>query len=882
MDIYLIDGNAYLYRAYYAMPGLTNSKGKPTGAAFGFTTMLLKLIEDRRPDAVAVCFDTAHPTERHELFEHYKANRSETPDDLLAQFEPTKQILDALTIPVIETPGYEADDALATLAMQGIEKGHRVFIVTSDKDMLQLVGPMLKVYDPIKNRVLDESYVQERFSLPPERVVEYMALVGDASDNIPGVKGIGDKTAKTLLAQFSSLDELFSRPQEIKNLRVRGMIENGRDSMELSLALATINRQVPMGDISVEKFGLGAPDTDRLRTIFSELEFSSLLRSLPRPPQPQGLYETVLDAARLRERVSHITDTVAFDVETTGTDPLRDKLVGFSMSTATGSAFYVPLRHAYPGAPAQIEQSLALALIAPVMADEGIRKIGHNLKFDIAFMASHGVPVKGPLLDTMVASYLINPLRTSHSLEDLCIDRLGRTKTPFKEVLAWCENFSQVPLDRAGPYAAMDSDLAFELSLKLFAELNQQGLEHTYYDIEMPLVSLLAQMESTGILVDTEGLSGLGKELERELEALGQRIYFIAGEQFNINSPKQLGKVLFENLGLQPTRKNKTGFSTDMAVLEELAKVHELPGEIITWRSLSKLKNTYTDVLLEKVNPNTGRLHTSFNQTVTATGRLSSSEPNLQNIPVRGPWGGRIRGCFIAPPGSLILSADYSQIELRVLAHMCQDASLLEAFASGADVHTGTAAKLFGVPESGVSQEMRRVAKSVNFGVIYGQSAFGLAGGLGISRAQADKFIKDYFARYPGVNAFIAHCIETATKEGYTETLGGRKRPMPELQSKDRNTKNFGERLAINTPIQGSAADIIKLAMINVQRALDAHELKTKMLLQVHDELVFEVPEGELEQASEIIKKDMEGAFPLSVPLTVQLGSGPSWAEAHG
>jgi DNA polymerase-1 len=880
MDIYLIDGNSYVYRAYYAIRGLTDSKGRPTNAVFGFTNMLMKIIRERRPDGLVVSFDTPHPTARHELYEAYKAGRPETPQDLLVQIPGIKDVVGAMRIRVFEMPGFEADDVLATLAEKAAMAGMNVYIVSNDKDMLQLVGGPVKVYDPMKDLVIDEGRVRERFGVPPARVTEFMALVGDPSDNIPGVRGVGEKTAKELLSEFSTLDELMAHPEKIKKERIRKLIEGGLDDIKLSRELARIKRDVPL-EAASEDFRLREPDWGRLRELFREFEFTSLLKLLPVEEPPGVSYEAVLDRERLVKLLLGMKGGFAVDTEATGRNPLLDRLVGFSICSEEGRAAYVPLMHDYEGAPAQMDKGEALDALKPLMEDRAVAKTGHNLKYDILILRGEGVETRGVLYDTMVASYLLNPLRPGHSLENVALEHLGARKTPFKEVAGKGGGFHGVELSRAVDYACRDAELALRLKDVLFSRLGPEGLERTYFEMEMPLIYVLADMEQAGMKLDAGRLGELGGELERELDALRQRIYFFAGGEFNLNSPKQLAAVLFERLGLRPGKKKKTGYSTDVSVLEELAREHELPRDLLTWRTLAKLKNTYVDVLPRLLNPRTGRLHTSFNQAVTATGRLSSSEPNLQNIPVRGEWGTRIREAFVAERGCVIISADYSQIELRILAHLSGDRGLGEAFRDGLDVHARTAAEIFGVKEGKVTPEMRRVAKTVNFGIIYGITPFGLSESLGISRQEAEAYINGYFARHPGVGAYIDRALREARESGFVRTLFGRKRPVPELSSGNRNTRLLGQRLAVNSPVQGSAADIIKMAMIRISSRLRGEVTGARMVLQVHDELVLEAPEGEGDRVSALLREEMQGAAGLSVPVVVDIGSGRNWAEAH-
>jgi DNA polymerase-1 len=879
MAVYLIDGTAFLYRAFYAIRNLTAPDGRPTNAVYGFTNMLLKLIREQGPEGLAVSFDKGGKTERHELYEAYKANRKETPEELRSQFPLARTMIEALDIPVFEKEGVEADDILATLALKEKKKGHEVFIVSSDKDMMQVVDSKVRIYDPMKDTVVGPEEVKERIGVGPERVTEYMALVGDASDNIPGVKGVGEKTAKYLLGKFGSLDELIENAEKIEKPRLRKLISEGTDSIRLSKRLAELSRDVALED---KDMALKGPDTERLRELLTELGFTSMLRMLGAKAAPASkvALECVLDLKALKKEIKGVKKAVALDTEATGLDPMSARLVGFSLSWGAGRAVYVPVGHCYLGAPEQIGKKEALGALAPLLGDERVSKAGHNLKYDILLLKHEGIEVKGPLMDTMLASHLLNPERQAHSLEAVALEHLGRTKKPYKEV-AGSGGFEEVDLEKATDYAADDALLAWQLKEKLFPALRKQGLWELYETLEMPLLEVLADMEAAGVKVDVKKLEKLGAGLETEMAAVKQRAWFLAGEEFNLNSPKQLGQVLFEKLGLTPGKKKKTGYSTDVSVLEDLAREHELPGEVLAWRSLSKLKNTYVDVLPRLVNPETGRVHTSFNQAATATGRLSSSAPNLQNIPVRGDWGTRIRSCFIAERGSKILSADYSQIELRVLAHLSGDEALKEAFMEGVDIHSRTAEALFGVTGKKVTPEMRRTAKTVNFGVLYGMSAFGLSESLGILRSEAEAYIEGYFEAHPGVSAYIKRTVEEAGESGFVSTLMGRRRPVPELNNSNRNIRLLGERLAVNTPVQGSAADIIKAAMIRIARRLRELKMGTRMILQVHDELLLEVPSGEQEEAVRLVARGMQEAVELAVPLEVEHGIGKNWAEAH-
>lgn len=885
MKLYLIDGNSYVYRAFFAIRGLTDLKGRPTNAVFGFTNMLLKILREKKPDGIVVAFDAGRKTKRHDIYPEYKANRDATPDELISQMPLVKDMVRAMNIRQFEAEGYEADDILAAMAARAEKEGAEVYVVSSDKDMLQIVTEKVKIYDPMKDKVIGIKEVTERFSVPPERVTEYMALVGDASDNVPGVKGVGEKTAKALLQEFSSLQEMVEKTESISKPRLRKLISEGVDNIWLSKRLVELDLDAPVhagpGEFKTNELMTEEPDWAELKKMFLEFGFSSLIKLLPAEQSPviKKDYECVTDLKRLRELLATVKDELPFDTEATGTDPLTATLVGFSFMAPGSEAVYVPLRH--ESAEGQIEPSEALKEFGRVLSDEKISKTGHNLKYDIMLLEGEGIKTNGKLYDTMLASWLLSPERQGHSLESVSMEHLGRTKRPYKEV-AGDEPFSMVSLDEATPYAAMDADLTDGLREKLFPLLSQEGMEGVYFNIEMPLISVLGRMEQAGVHLDTGLIKKAGEELASEMKAVEQRIYFHAGREFNINSPKQLGLVLFEELGLTPGKKKKTGFSTDVSVLEDLSLEHELPAEVLQYRQLSKLRNTYTDVLPVLVNPGTGRIHTTLRQTGTSTGRLSSSDPNLQNIPVRGEWGTRIRECFTAEPGSVLLSADYSQIEIRVLAHMSRDEGLLSVFREDGDIHTRTALEIFGSDDPGsVSSEMRRVAKTVNFGVIYGISSFGLSRQLGIPRFEADKYINLYFERHPGIREFIDRMTKEGTELGYVSTLFGRRRPVPELKSRNRNTRMQGERLAMNSPVQGTAADIIKLAMIEVDRRIREEKLLARMVLQVHDELLIEAPEDEADRASSLLREAMEGAAELEAPLKVELGAGKNWAEAH-
>ncbi len=880
MNLYLIDGNSYVYRAYYAIRGLSNSKGFPTNAIYGFTNMLLKIIREKKPDNIVVTFDSPVPTERHRIYEEYKAQRPETPGDLVEQLPYIRKIISAFNIKIFEIPGYEADDIIGTIAKKVASEEIDVFIVTADKDMLQLVNNKVKIYDPMKDKILDERYTKERFGVVPERITEFLALAGDAVDNIPGIKGVGEKTAKELLSEFKSLDDLLDNTNRIRKDKLRLLVSEHADIVRLSKRLATIDTSVPI-EIDTEEFRLREPDWSSLLTLFIEFEFGRLIKLIPSGISGEISAETLLSIEKVKEISSLIKEKFAFDIEASDRNAMTGSLAGLALCAEKGHAFYIPVSHSYPGIPAQINKKDALTMLAQIFEDERIAKIGHNLKYSIIILNQDGIHVKGPLFDTMIASYLINPNKPNHGLEEVALEYLSYRKKTFMEVINKKSSFSEVSLEEATAYASENASLSLELKEVLFNALRENALENIYLNIEMPLIYVLADMEEAGVKIDSNNLEGISKELERELGGIQRRIFFLAGEEFNINSPKQLSKVLFHSLGFQPKKRTKTGYSTEMGVLEELAESDELPREILNYRSLSKLKTTYIDVLPTLINPKTGRIHTSFNQTATATGRLSSSDPNLQNIPIKGDWGRRIRETFIAEEGNLLLSADYSQVELRILAHLSNDEGLIEAFRNNLDIHARTASEIFNIPIDKVTPDIRRIAKTVNFGVIYGISPFGLSETLSISRDEAKKYIEQYFKRHPGVKSYIEKNLDEARNKGYASTLFGRRRAIPEIKSKNSNIRQQGERLAINSPIQGTAADIIKIAMINIWKKIKDTGLKTKMILQVHDELLFELPAQELVTVKDIIKKDMEEVTKLQVPLSVDINYGKNWAEAH-
>ncbi|MBI5167112.1 MAG: DNA polymerase I [candidate division NC10 bacterium] len=885
-SLYLIDGSSYIYRAFHALPPLSNSKGLPTHAVYGFTSMLLKMVREKRPEYLAIAFDSPGETARHRDYRPYKAQRPPMPDVLAVQIPYIHRVVEALRIPVLAAEGYEADDILGTIARRAEADGFSVTIVTGDKDTLQLVGPHVLVYDPVRERLYGEGEVRERFGVSPPQVPEIMGLQGDPIDNIPGVPGIGEKTAGSLVAEFGTIEGLLANLERVKRPKLRETLKEHAPLARLSRELALLKTDLPLA-IDYAEIKLSEPDEAALRELFRELEFTSLLRTVtPQPDLSSKDYPLILtrgDLGALIEKVRRAGE-LCLDLETTGREPMRAELVGIACSYRPGQACYIPVGHRYPGASRQLPAGEVLAQLRPLLEDPGIRKYGQNLKYEIVMLERQGISPRGLAFDTMVASYLLNSTRPSHSLDNIALEHLGYRMLSYAEVVGVGKkeiSFDQVEMGQAARYAGEDADITFQLVKLLGPRLQEQGLERLFYEVELPLVEVLAKIEMNGFKVDVDFLHQMSQELEGQLERIVSRIYALAGTTFNINSPKQLAEVLFERLKLPVLKRTKTGYSTDVGVLEQLALKHELPAEILNYRALAKLKSTYVDALPALTNPQTERIHTSLNQTVTATGRLSSSDPNLQNIPVRTELGRRIREAFVAEKGWLLLSADYSQIELRLLAQFSQDEALIQAFRQGEDIHARTAAEIFAITPEAVNPEMRRRAKAVNFGIIYGMSPFGLASDLGITQEEAKGYIDRYFAHYQGVKAYIERVISEARQAGYVTTVLGRRRYIPELHSTDHNLRGFGERTAINTPIQGSAADLIKVAMIQIYRRLKERGLKARMILQVHDELVFEVPVPELEEVKGLIREAMEGVMALDVPIKVDLGVGRSWAEAH-
>ncbi|MEW6671661.1 MAG: DNA polymerase I [Thermodesulfobacteriota bacterium] len=886
--IYLIDGSAYIHRAYHAIRSLSNSKGFPTNAVFGFTRMLLKLMQDRAPEYVGMCFDARGPTFRHDFFKDYKANRPPMPEDLAVQIPYIKDITAAFNLIVYEVPGYEADDLIGTFAREAGEKGFRVVMVTGDKDFMQLVTERAVIWDPMKDETVDVKKIREDKGVRPDQIVEVMGLSGDSSDNIPGVPGIGPKTALELIKTYGSMEALYEKLETIRKKKQRENLIQYRDQAFLSRRLATIDTHAPVS-FNADELKVKDVDAARLANLYQELEFRQLQQAVsPAGDQRRKNYHPVLNKDELTELLNRLqtADRFALDTETTSENPMRAQLVGLSFAVREDEAFYIPCAHCYPGAPDQLGLAETLQQLQPVLADGAILKIGQNIKYDWMVLKRHGVDLAGVAFDTMLASYLLNPSKRAHNLDQIALDFLNYRKIKFKDLVGKAQNvsgFAEVPLETAANYACEDADITFSAYTVLRPELEKVGLSALMETVEMPLVPVLMEMELRGICVDEDRLKMLSKSFQHQLEKIEDAVYGLAGEAFNINSSQQLGHILFEklNLPVQKKTQKKTAYSTDVDVLTTLAAHHELPAQVLRHRTLSKLKSTYTDALLELIDPRTGRIHTSFNQTVTATGRLSSSDPNLQNIPIRTEEGREIRSAFVPQPGWRLVSADYSQIELRILAHYSEDKILLRAFEEDEDIHTRTASEVFQVFPSFVNEDLRRQAKTINFGIIYGMSAFGLSKQLNISQAMADTYIKHYFARYKGVKAFMQDTIETARKTGMTSTLLNRIRLLPDINSSNRNVRQFAERTAVNTPIQGTAADLLKMAMIKVDAAFKEKKLQAGMLLSVHDELVFEVPPQELETVKRLVKTVMETIWELKVPLKVNIASGDNWADVH-
>jgi DNA polymerase-1 len=893
----LVDGSSYLFRAFHALPPLSNTKGEPTGATVGVINMLRKLIADYQPEFMAVVFDAPGKTFRDDLYPEYKANRPPMPDELREQIEPTLDIIRAMGLPLLIIDNVEADDVIGTLARQATEQGRETLVSTGDKDMAQLVNPHVTLINTMTDTLLDEAGVQAKFGVRPDQIVDFLALTGDSVDNIPGVPKCGPKTAAKWLNQFGTLDEVMARADEVKG-KIGENLRAALDQLPLSRALTEIKTDVPLAS-GPDDLKPGDGDPAALRRLFERLESRRLLASLDEradapPDATAGVskadYITVLERGQFDGWLERLraAPLFSFDTETTSLDYMQARVVGVSFAVEPGEAAYVPLAHCYPGAPEQLDREDILAALKPLLEDPARRKVGQNLKYDMSVLANHGITLRGIAFDTMLESYVLNASAGRHDMDSLAERHLQHHTIHFEDIAgkgAKQLTFDQIPLEQAGPYAAEDADITLRLHQVLWPQLEQTPpLSEVLTGIEVPLVSVLSRMERTGVRLDRKMLGVQSAELAKRMHALEQQAYGIAGRNFNIGSPKQIGQIFFDELKLPVIAKTPKGApSTAESVLQDLAEQgHELPQVILQHRGLAKLKSTYTDKLPDLVNRDTGRLHTSYHQAVAATGRLSSSDPNLQNIPVRSEEGRRIRQAFVPEPGWRMLAADYSQIELRIMAHLSADEGLLSAFAAGADIHRATAAEVFGADSpDAVTHEQRRSAKAINFGLIYGMSAFGLARQLGIERADAQDYVDLYFARYPGVKAFMEGTREKARAQGYVETLFGRRLYLPEITARSQQVRAAAERTAINAPMQGTAADIIKRAML----AVDAWILKdapaVHMLMQVHDELVFEVAAPEIDTAKRQIRRLMEGAASLEVPLVVDIGIGDNWDEAH-
>ena len=913
----LIDGSSYLYRAFHALPPLSNSRGEPTGAVLGVLNMLLKFMNEQHPTRIAVVFDAPGKTFRDELFTEYKAHRPPMPNDLRAQIEPLLSTLRAQGLPVLRIDGVEADDVIATLACRAAAEGHRVLISTGDKDMAQLVNDSITLINTMSNTSLDRAGVKAKFDVYPEQIIDYLALVGDSTDNIPGIPKVGPKTAAKWLAQYGTLDQLIANAARIEG-KIGENLRAGLATLELSRKLTVLRTDLEL-PLSLEELRPSTPNVEALRELYSRYELRALLRQLeaaqhgavsepavtarthpptiepsgpasaPPPTQPiECRYETIYEWSDLERWLERLrgAQIFAFDTETTSLDYMSADLVGVSFCVEPGVAAYVPLRHTYAGAPDQLDRARVLAALEPILADPRRPKLGHHLKYDAHVLLNHGVRLAGMRYDTMLESYVWNSVATRHDMDSTAARYLGINTLKFEDVAGKGVKqltFDQVPIERAAQYSAEDADVTLRLHHALWPQLESvPALERLYEQIEQPLVPVLMRMENRGVLIDREMLRTQSRQISTQLQELLALARKEAGFDFNVDSPKQLQQVLYEKLNLPVLRKTPTGQpSTAEDVLEELAASFALPRIVLDYRTLAKLKSTYTDKLPEQINARTGRVHTSYHQAVAQTGRLSSSDPNLQNIPIRRAEGRRIRQAFIAPEGYVLLAGDYSQIELRIMAHLSGDEGLLSAFADDRDVHLATAAEVFGVTLEAVSSDQRRLAKTINFGLIYGMSPFGLARQLGIERSAAQQYVERYFTRYPGVKRFMDDTRARARDTGFVETVYGRRLYLPDIRASNRQLQQYAERSAINAPMQGTAADIIKRAMIAVDGWCEREDVPARLIMQVHDELVLEVRHDAVEEVTAAVRERMAGAAELRVPLRIEIGTGANWDEAH-
>ena len=907
--LFLIDGSAYIFRAYYGIRPLSTSAGVPTNAVVGFARMVARLIKEQSPDYIAMIFDTKEPNFRHELFPDYKANRDAPPEDLIPQFALIHQLVDAMDLVDLSMAGYEADDIIGTLSRRATASDIETVIVSSDKDLMQLVNDSVTMYDPMREKVYDREAVTEKFGVGPEFVADALALAGDTSDNIPGVPKVGLKTAAKLINRFGDVEAVIAGVETIEKPKAaeRSVTEN-QASARLSKQLTLLNKDAPI-EWELESYTFRTPNKEKLTDFFDLIEARALLRdfklddsntsSKPKEkpaqqsaPSEQNLpvinrddYRTILDETALNEFIKAIETQklFSFDLETTSLNAHRAEIVGFAMAVGGQSAVYVPVAHRYLGMPKQLGHDFVIEKLKPILESSSIAKVGQNLKYDMNVLARIGVQLEGIREDSMLAAYILNATLSSYSLDALAREELQHETISYKSLTGTGKKqigFDEVAVEDASRYASEDADIAYKLCDILAKRMSDSSMEHVYRDLELPLVPVLAKMEQTGIKIDVAHLQALSTEFATRLREIEAKAHALIGETINLASPKQLSHVFFEKLGYPVIKKTKTGYSTDQEVLETLAKDYELPGVVLEYRMLAKLKSTYVDALPKLADNGSGRVHTSYNQTGTATGRLSSTDPNLQNIPIRSEDGKRIRKAFIADDGWCLVAADYSQIELRVMAHLCQDEDFVEAFRQGEDIHSRTAREILTGGEE-VDSESRRRAKAINFGILYGLSEFGLAKQLGISRSEAKDYISAYFGRYPKIRHFLDRCIEEGRENGYVSTLSGRQRALPELKSKNGNIRKGAERIAMNTPIQGSAADLIKMAMLKVAERLEKENMKSRLLLQVHDELVLESPLEERDALVNLVREEMSSVMELSVPLVVDVGFGQSWAEAH-
>ena len=909
--LFLVDAYALIYRAFFAFVRnpLRNSRGENTSAPFGFANFLIAIREEHQPDYLAIVFDRGM-SDREKLYPRYKATREKMPDELRESLPRIRALVEAFNDPVVEVDGYEADDVIGTLALKAREKGLESVIVSGDKDLYQLVGPGVHLLNPgrggssgVSPEWIDDSNASEKFGIPPSRIADYLALVGDTADNVPGAPGIGPKTAVKLLSEYGSLEELLERFEEIPGKRARESLRDNADMVRLSKKLVTIDTGVEIA-LDLDRLEVREPDHSRLRELFMKLEFRRLTDKYSELAGPveeeRAEYHLVSDPGEVKELVARIraAGAVSIDTETTDIDPMRAELVGISVAVEPGEGYYLPFAHRPPSDPGLADDpapeihnlpplhSEEMAPLVAAIEDPEVRKAGQNLKYDLIVFREMGIQLAGVSFDTMIASYVLDPGRRQHSLDTLSTDYLGHVTIHYEDVAGKGRNeipFAEVPLDAACRYAAEDADIALRLKRRFERDLREKALEELFHELEMPLVPVLGRMERNGVRIDDALFEEMNERLVGDVGLVREEIFKVAGEEFNVNSTPQLRKILFEKMEMPVIKKTKTGPSTDVSVLEALASQgFDIPRLLIEYRQLEKLRNTYVAALPGLVNPKTGRIHTSYNQTVSATGRVSSSDPNLQNIPIRSDVGREIRKGFVPAEGHLFLGADYSQIELRIMAHFSGDEAFVTAFREGIDVHRQTAALIFGVDIDDITPLMRDRAKTINFATLYGQGAFSLGNQLGLTRDQAQSFIDDYFERFSGVRAFLDSQIAMANERGYVETLAGRRRQIPELKSSNWNVRQFGERVAQNTPIQGTAADLIKKAMIAIDDELVRGTVRGRMLLQVHDELVFEVPEADADALEEMVREKMEGAMELDVPLRVDFGRGRSWFECKG